>query len=366
MNKQRVEMSIEAASACEAGATGRSGPETLNLRSGDRVLLLGGYGVHNVGDEAILAGLLQTLPPDIRLSVVSRDPWETACMHGVNAVSPPAALRALLSTDVLIVGGGGIFSGHMGLMSRFIPVLGLLARVRRVRVVFHGLGVYPSTPRWVQQTIRWLAPHLTSFTVRDSVSAQTLRSWGIPVQQIPDLSNCMPPAPAKRSAEIVRSLGLQADAPAVALCLTAVEPGIEAPLLEAIPELVGALPQVQFCFVPMSQHPKVTRHNDLLLAHRIQTCVPQLPVLENFHHPSDILALFHRFDAAVCMRYHSLLFAHRAGAAIVPIPYAEKCESWVQEYGVTPAKPDAEALIQRVRQELARKTGSGEALELAP
>jgi polysaccharide pyruvyl transferase CsaB len=337
----------------------------LDLRPGERVLLVGGYGVRNVGDEAILSGLLRTFPAGVDVRVVSRSPSETTEMHGVGAVSPLGALTALARSDVLIVGGGGIFSGHMGAMSGLIPAFGLMARVRKARVAFHGLGVYPSTPWWVRRMIRWLAPQLASFTVRDCVSARTLSSWGVTAQPIPDLSMCMPSAPADRGAEILRSLGLEAGVPTVALCLTATERRIEASLLEAVPRLVAALPQVQFCFVPMSQHPKVSHHNDLLLGRRLQADVPRLAVLEAWHHPSDMLALFSHFTVAVCMRYHSLLFAQRAGAAIVPVPYAEKCESWLEECRVPSVELNGEAVAKRVRQGLEETTRRGEALELA-
>jgi polysaccharide pyruvyl transferase WcaK-like protein len=128
---------------------------------------------------------------------------------------------------------------------------------------------------------------------------------------------------------------------------------------------VAALPQVQFCFVPMSQHPKVSHHNDLLLGRRLQADVPRLAVLEAWHHPSDMLALFSHFTVAVCMRYHSLLFAQRAGAAIVPVPYAEKCESWLEECRVPSVELNGEAVAKRVRQGLEETTRRGEALELA-
>ena len=77
-----VEMDCEMNSA-EHGSATREGPvlAPLDLRQGDRVLVLGGYGVKNVGDEAILAGLLSTLPPHVHVRVVSRAPRETAKMH---------------------------------------------------------------------------------------------------------------------------------------------------------------------------------------------------------------------------------------------------------------------------------------------
>ena len=49
--------------------------------------MVGAYGYRNVGDEAILAGLLTTLGGR-RVTVVSRSPAETSALHGVPAIPP--------------------------------------------------------------------------------------------------------------------------------------------------------------------------------------------------------------------------------------------------------------------------------------
>ena len=48
--------------------------------------------------------------------------------------------------------------------------------------------------------------------------------------------------------------------------------------------------------------------------------------------------------AAVCMRFHSLLFAERAGTPIVPITYASKCSTWLAERNMSSVEPDGKAL----------------------
>ncbi len=326
--------------------------EGLALQRGDRVLVLGGYGTRNVGDEAILSGLLSQLPRGIDVRVVSRNPAETMALHGVRAVSPGGAPAALLHSNVLIVGGGGIFSGHMGPFGKLMPFFALLAKARGARVAFHGVGVYPSAPLLVRRSLRWVAPRLASFSVRDDISLRTLESWGIGARRVPDLSSSMAPAPRDRGASLLLSMRLEAHKPKVALCLTATEPRIEGALLEAVPRLVRTVGEAEFCLIPMSQHPTVPRHNDMALAQKLMARAPGLHVLEGWHHPADILSLFGLMDAAVCMRYHSLLFAERAGVAVVVVPYAEKCESWLEESGMRPTPPTAAELAQAVRRAL--------------
>jgi polysaccharide pyruvyl transferase WcaK-like protein len=49
------------------------------------------------------------------------------------------------------------------------------------------------------------------------------------------------------------------------------------------------------------------------------------------------------------MRYHSLLFATRAGVPTIPIAYADKCRTWLAERGEAAVEPDAAALIGHIR-----------------
>jgi polysaccharide pyruvyl transferase WcaK-like protein len=78
-----------------------------------RAVISGYYGFGNVGDEAILAGLLQgfrELAPEATLTVLSGDPAATEAEHGVPAW--PRGVRhaasAIRQADLLVSGGGGL------------------------------------------------------------------------------------------------------------------------------------------------------------------------------------------------------------------------------------------------------------------
>lgn len=332
-----------------------TGLDRMGLRPTDRVLVVGAYGVRNVGDEAILGGLLAQLEPRARVCVVSRSPTETSALHRVRAVSPAVALPTLLQTDALVIGGGGLFSSHMGTMGRLIPLFGLLASIIRRPIAMHGIGVDPTAPTWNLQMLAWLACRSRFVSVRDADSADFVGSLGVQAAVTPDLAMAMPPAPPSRGRAILRSLQLAEDRPVVGLCLTAVEPRLRPFLPEVVPQLIDALPECQFCFVPMSQHPSVADHNDAILGHQIQARCPRLAVLDGLYHPADVLALFHHFDAAVCMRYHSFVFAARTGVPIIAIPYARKCRTWMRDHDVTEVELSSGGLLDAVSQALSRR-----------
>jgi polysaccharide pyruvyl transferase WcaK-like protein len=188
-----------------------------------------------------------------------------------------------------------------------------------------------------------------AISVRDHRSAEVLAEWGIRADVLPDLSAGIAPAPARRGSELLRRAGIDPKRPVVGLALTAMRADQTAALETAVAHCIAELPDVQFCFVPMSQHPFAHTHNDLLLGRRLQRRSPSLAVLDGSLRPEEVMAVFSRLTAAVCMRYHSLLFAERAGTPIVPVPYAPKCEAWIDEHGLegVPLHPDALASAVR-------------------
>ena len=312
------------------------------------ILLLGGYGYRNVGDEAILAGLLRQIGPRRGVTVVSRMPAETAALHGVAAIPPRDAIRALRSHRSLVIGGGGLFGRDMGALGRLLPLYGLVASGLGVQVAIHGVGVDRGMRPIAARLLRRLAKRAVAFTVRDQRSREILAEWGIGAQVIPDLSASVEPVPAAIGSELLRRAGIDPARPVVGLALTAVRAQQTADLEAAVADCIGALPDVQFCFVPMSQHPFVHAHNDLLLGRRLQARSPRLAILEGSFRPEEVMAVFGSLSAAVCMRYHSLLFAARVGPPIIPVPYAPKCEAWLDEHGLQPVRVEGTTLAAAV------------------
>ena len=335
--------------------------DALKLKPGKKVLVFGGYGTSNVGDDAILAGLLSSLPEGVEPTVVSMNPQETARIHGVYAVAPLRAPLELLTHSAVIIGGGGIFSGHMGQMSKLLPVMSLAAKLLRKRVAYYGVGVYDSTPGWVQKTLRFALRKANLVTVRDTPSNKTLDKLGVKHEQKPDLATLLQPKPALPNSAMERSMVRNEGRPVVGLCLTATDTALGESVTRAIPEVMRQIPEADFIFIPMSQHPVINSHNDLMMAMSIQESAPRMRILDGYHHPGMIMDAIGKLDAAVCMRFHAMVFADRMGTPIVPISYAEKTQSWLKEHGMESVNPDTESIVRAVRRAL-RTQGMGEAV----
>ncbi|MEP7040168.1 MAG: polysaccharide pyruvyl transferase family protein [Chloroflexota bacterium] len=325
------------------------------------ILVVGGYGYRNVGDEAILAGLLGQIGRDRSVSVVSRMPAETAAIHGVRAIPLREAVLGIRGYGSVIIGGGGLFGRDMGAIGRLLPLYALLASALGLRVAIHGVGIDRDMRPITAVLLRRLADRAVAFTVRDRRSVQVLAEWGIAADLVPDLSAGVQPAPASVGRELLRQAGLDPDRPVVGLALTALRPHQAAALEGAVARCIADLPDVQFCFIPMSQHPFVHAHNDLLLGYRLKLRSPRLAVLEPSLPPDQLMAIFRGLSAVVSMRYHSLLFAERMGVPIIPLPYAPKCDAWIAEHGLRPVSLAPATLASAIR----GAVGAGRAIHVA-
>jgi polysaccharide pyruvyl transferase CsaB len=311
------------------------------------ILVVGAYGYRNVGDEAILAGLLQTLAGR-RVTVVSRSPAETTALHGVHAIGPASAIGALRRHRSVLIGGGGLFGRDMGRIGRLLPVYGLLAAALGRTVLVDGVGIDPDLAGMHRLLVQRLLRAAAQITVRDQASAEIVRSWGLEASIADDLSARMPAAPARIGRGILRAAGVDDKRPVIGMCLTAVNGVLNPRVSAAVLALMRRHPELEFCFIPMSQHPFLEPHNDLVLARRLQASWPELRIVEGSHHPSALLSLFGSLDAVVGMRYHSLLFAERAGVPLVPLSYAAKSDGWLAERGLRSVSPTVSALSRAV------------------
>ena len=310
-----------------------------------QLLVVGGYGYRNAGDEAILAGLLRLTGRD-GVTVVSRAPAETAAIHGVRSIPIRSAPAALATHPGLVIGGGGLFGRDMGTLGRLLPLAGLVASGLRRDVALLGIGVDREMPGSTRRLLKRLGHRACAVVVRDAASREVLAGLGIPATLAPDLSSLVESAGDTAGRRLLEAAGLHpARRPVVALAVTGVDPVLGDRVERSVVAAVDALPDVDFVLVPMSRHPFVPAHNDELLARRLVAQRPRLRIVAPPDDTASLLGLFEACSAAVSMRYHSLLFAERAGIPIVPIAYAEKCRHWLEERRIAEVDPSPSALV---------------------
>ncbi|MGC4895389.1 polysaccharide pyruvyl transferase family protein [Micromonospora sp. DT31] len=312
-------------------------------RSGLTIGVLGSYGGRNLGDEAILTGLLDDLrrhEPNARIIVFSRNPAHTALAHpdveavpweGVSRVDSSQVLHQL---DLLVLGGGGILYDKEA--RRYLRVV-RVAQERGLPLLTYAVGVGPLTDPLDTGMVRETLAQAVEVTVRDQESRMVLEEAGLlnPITVTGDPAFLL--TPEEFPAQWLRDEGVPSGARLVGLSVR--EPGRAAErldvdgyhrLLAQIGDFLVHRIDADVLFVPMERDD--IRHSHGVLSHMI--AADRGRILHGDYRPAQILGLMRHFDLAVGMRLHFLIFAAMMGTPFLPLPYAGKVFDLAQRLGV--------------------------------
>jgi polysaccharide pyruvyl transferase CsaB len=157
-------------------------PLPVPFSSPCRPLLVGYYGEHNLGDDALLAVLLAQLPAAAEPLVTARDQQQVAASFGVACVdrgSLQRVLGALGRSTALVLGGGSLLQDSTSFLSlMYYASLIVAARLQSKPVLLWAQGLGPLRRRRSRLLVRFLLAQATACSWRDPASAQLARRLG--------------------------------------------------------------------------------------------------------------------------------------------------------------------------------------------
>jgi polysaccharide pyruvyl transferase CsaB len=323
------------------------------------VLVTGYYGFGNTGDEAILTALVAGLRkrlPSARIAVLSGDPGNTQQRHGVEAVpwrDPLSIAEAVRRSDLVVVGGGGLFQDYGGVEPgtlltprhggiTFYAGPAILAALARKPVALHGLGFGPLASPEARRIVRAVAGGAARLSVRDEASRALLSEIGVPEERV---SVSADPAfllssEHVRPEDILIGMGLEPRGPIVGVALrpwsrgadpAAWEPAVAA-ALDRFVDRTGAT----LLFVPFEKSPW-TEDDDFALASRVRRRLAhadRAAVLSGLLAPQDTASLLAGCDIVLGMRFHAAVFALAGAVPPVAIAYDPKVEALMARSGL--------------------------------
>jgi polysaccharide pyruvyl transferase WcaK-like protein len=323
------------------------------------VVLHGGYGKRNLGDDAILHVLLCQLKaaiPEAQVVVLCHGPERVQRAHGVTAYhfTAPKAWRAICQAHLYIIGGGGIinrinaYSGYrrwrwLDPKGKFLFLAARLAKACGAKVCFHVIGATSVPDPLVGWLARWAMGAADAITVRDPASRQVLQALGVR-QEIavhPDPAVSLKAAPAPRAREILRAEGLDPDKRLVGLNLRPViESDIDdAETAAAIAQVIDTLAvsaELQVCFLPFGRHPSKVAENDehlgAMVGERLREAT-RYHVLRYAPTPPEMKAILAQMDFCILERLHATILAASVGTPFVAISYDAKVSQFLAAIG---------------------------------
>jgi polysaccharide pyruvyl transferase CsaB len=298
-----------------------------------RVGISGSYGGLNLGDEAILEGIVtelrRSLP--VEITVFSRNPEDTLARHRVEHAVPvremsrDEVLPEIERLDLFIVGGGGIlFDAEVHLYLREA----VLAQERQIPVMVYAVSAGPLHDPAAQKLTQTCLSRAAAVTVRERKALQVLEEIGvhreIEITADPALllrPEPLPPDALKREALEGRRL----------VGISVREPGAAAPdidenhyhalLANAADYMVDRL-DADLVFVPMERQVLDTQHCHAVVAKMAHA--QRATVLKGEYTSGQMLTIIGHFAFAVGMRLHFLIFAALQRVPFVALPYASK------------------------------------------
>lgn len=340
------------------------------------ISIWGYFGHANTGDEAILSVALDELrkhelADDI--TVFSGNPATVTRDHGVKAV--PALLPTSLSehlvgslgrnranykscmraydrSDLIIVGGGGLFFDLEEHNTFLLNLLTLIERAlnAKKRVALIGVGVGPIHHEESKNRMREVLNRVDLIVVRENDSRQLLEQIGVENKNLnvaADLAFLLGPSPDDRVETLIKDNGLTTDSrPVVAVCLNGrhVErPGYLDTFVTCCEHLIEKQ-QATIWFVPFQtlesdgQSAPDTiidlddRSGMRQIANRIEK-QDHVGFVEQAYRPSEIMGLLARADLVIGERFHGALLSINNRRPVLGVSYMPKVARLFDELG---------------------------------
>lgn len=306
-----------------------------------QVGISGSYGGLNLGDEAILEGILAQLRASlpVEVTVFSRNPDDTRDRHGVERAVPVRDMsrdeirQEIARLDLFVLGGGGIlFDAEIGIYLREV----MLAHEEGVPVLVYAISAGPLDRPESGAAVKDALNHAAVVSVRDRGSKHLLESLGVEreIHVTADPALLLEPRPLPEDA--LEREGIERHGRWL-IGVSVREPGVAAPdldtdhyhaLLANAGDYLVERFDADLVFVPMENR------QDLQHSHAVVSKManPQRAhVLKGTYTAGEMLTLIERLDFAVGMRLHFLIFAALQRVPFVALPYGGKVDGLLEE-----------------------------------
>lgn len=344
------------------------GKRALPHKVAKRIAILGWYGSGNAGDEAVLQSVVGSLRRHgyTDLLALSTNPSMTQARHNLRSVSrspfSPATLRAVFTSDALVLGGGGLIQDSSSVYN--LPLYAFyvaLARLRGLTVVGWGLGAGPLYTGLGQRLARFICNESAYFSVRDPQAKRTLVRAGAKAERVVVSAD---PAFLVRPDVATPDVPPTDNKPVAVFCIRHRlydRPGLNPRYLLPVSvrhrldletrhdtcedeRFVDSVAHgVRFCTQELGMRvvllPFWAERDDLVLreieARAIALGAPPQTIswAEVEHTPSALAACIARADLLVSMRLHALIFGAAAGVPSLALSYVPKVRSLMRLLG---------------------------------
>ncbi len=294
-----------------------------------RILIAGYYGFDNLGDEAVLAGLIKGLRdamPGIEIAALSANPDKTRTLHGITAIKRTDIFKiitAMKKSDIFIFGGGSLIQDSTSLLSPLYYLgLLLLAKCANLPYMLMAQGVGPLNRNIVQIMTAYCFNKAALITVRDDKSAELLNKIGVNknISITADLALLLKADNSLRVTEWIAK-NIKSDKKNICISMRPWKDDSET-AINQLSEILKNTPDIFPIYLPM--HPEM----DNEISDRMQKQTGGIK-LDFYPTPPEAISIISACDGTIAMRLHTLILSVITGTPAFGIIYDPK----VRDFG---------------------------------
>lgn len=315
-------------------------------------LICGYYGQMNIGDELMLASLLQKFKA-YRPIVASYNPQITQNLHQVESVQHhhPYFDQVLKMAQLVIIGGGTLFHDQGLIENKNVEYYcGIIKQAHELQkeIILLGIGIDDIKLESNQKLIAEIFPFCQNISVRDRASQQRLIDYGVPVEKIqvmPDLIFDLDPQQflSKEDTSSAKSQNqTKPPRPLVGINLCPPIIGSKNNVIKNIDELLVPFikkhqKEYDFIFIPGKKDDlKLLSYLEEKLGFSLHSFSPKNIDFNNATAGKEYFAQYlktlNECDFIIASRYHLLLLGAMLNKNTYVLSYADKTDSLLKDF----------------------------------
>ncbi len=304
------------------------------------VMISGYYGFHNSGDDSILSAIISNLRkkcPNIRITVLSKNPQETSKIHGVDAIDRfniYRILTALRRTKLLISGGGSLLQDVTSSASLYYYLAVMrLAKLCGAKVMLYANGIGPISKKQNIRYVKRVVSKTDLVTLREKNSRDELQGIleeSVPVFVTADPVYALENEEGRLVDEAIRRSGISDGAEFFIIALREWKYS-DNEIEEKIAEFADAVSRkygITALVVPMQDI--YDKEISTRIAEKISG---RCGLLECGLPPQTMLGVVGRAKFVVGMRLHTLIYAVKNSVPAIALDYDPKVDAVMESVG---------------------------------
>lgn len=306
-----------------------------------KIMISGYYGYDNIGDEAILESIILSFRKyrnDIEFVVLSSNPEKTSKYLNVRAINRNNLLliiKELLSTNLFISGGGGLFQDVTS-NANIIYYGGLLkiAQILGVKTMIYAQGIGPLNNSISRKILSKLFDKTNIITIREENSTNDLKDMG--VKKYINITADPVLTLDKSESNILENLGLNKDKKIIGIAIRPWKDWYERQFkaFSSILYQVANKYNYQILIIPFQ------KSSDLWLSDELYSCLNsrnygnvEISILNKELNPKEMMSLISELDFVIGMRLHALIMASASYIPSLGLVYDPKVKSFCDLVG---------------------------------